>query len=451
MKKIRIGVGSGGCSYERLEPAMDLIEYGNLDYLIFECLAERTIAEAQREKLLDPESGYNPMLEIRMHKMLKRAKEKNIKIVSNMGGANTSAAMRAVVKIAEEQQIHGLKIAVVYGDDITEQLMKYEECPLLENKGLLRELENVIAANVYLGADGIKDALDAGADVVITGRVADPSLFVGPIRHEFGFDMQKPQQMGQAVLLGHLLECCAQITGGYYADPGMKDIEALDRLGFPIAEMDETGLFTITKLSETGGAVNVDICKEQLLYEIKDPSAYITPDGVADFSKVRFKQVKPDKVLVEGAQIRGVPDMYKVNIAYSDSYIGTAEISYGGPNCLERARIIADAVQKRWNIIGVEPVERRVDFIGYNSLYGNKIAQIMSDGICPEVRLRIAVRTKTREEAVLLNRETQCLYINGAAGGAGITSSIQQVVSVDNILVPRSDVPYYVKMEEVRS
>lgn len=444
MKKIRIGVGSGGCSYERLEPALDLIEYGELDYLVFECLAERTIAEAQRRKMQNSEKGYNPMLEIRMRKMLKRAKEKNIKIVSNMGGANTPAAVRAIIDIAREQKISDLKVAMVLGDDIIADIDQYKGHKLYDSERILADLENIISANTYFGADGICEALSHGADVVITGRVVDPALFVGPIKYEFDFDETQPDEMGQAILLGHLLECCAQITGGYYADPGYKDLENLENLGFPIAEMDETGEFIITKLENTGGAVNTDICKEQLLYEIKDPKSYITPDGIADFGKVKFKQIGKDRVLVQGATIHGIPDTYKVNIGYSDCYQGIAEISYGGTNCLRRARLAADIVRKRWDIIGIQPMEYRIDYIGYNSLYGNNISEKICDGNFPEVRLRVAVRTKSKEEAVALNQEVQCLYINGPAGGAGITAQVQKVLSVENILIPRENVSHQV-------
>lgn len=449
MKKVRIGVGSGGCAIERMEPAIDLIERGNLDYLIFECLSERTIAEAQKQKLLNPKKGYNIMLRSRMKRMLKKAKERNIKIISNMGGANTQEAVREIIRIAEEQEIWGLKVAMLCGDDISDRIDEYEDTRLWDSEMRLKELENVIFANAYLGADGIKEALDMGADVVITGRVADPSLFVGAIQREFEFDEKEPEKLGQAILAGHLLECCAQITGGYYVDPGIKDLKDLDQIGFPIAEMEEDGIFTITKLSGTGGAVNVDICKEQLLYEIADPCEYITPDGIADFSNVKFEQITPDKVRVSGASAKEKSDTYKVNIGYSDCYQGVAEISYGGLNSLNRARFVADMVKKRWEIIGVIPLEYRIDYIGYNSLYGEKIAGLLSDGICPEVRLRIAVRTKTEEEAIELNHEIQCLYINGAAGSAGISANVQKVISVANIIIPREDIPYYVTLEEV--
>ena len=290
MKKVRIGCGSGGCTWERMEPTIELLEKGRLDYLIFECLAERTIAAAQKEKLQNPAKGYNPMLETRMRKVLPLAKQNGVKIVSNMGAANTQGAVDAIVALAREEGITGLKIAMVRGDDILDRIGKYYDCPLWDRKAPLRELDgSIISANVYLSSEPIREALAAGADVVITGRVADPALFVGPLKFEFGWGIDDAEKMGQALLLGHLMECAAQLTGGYYADPDYKDVPDLHCLGQPIAEIDESGDFFISKVDGSGGLVNVDICREQLLYEIGDPSHYITPDGIADFSKVTFE------------------------------------------------------------------------------------------------------------------------------------------------------------------
>lgn len=449
MKKIRIGCGSGGCSYERLEPALELVEKGNIDYLIFECLAERTIAEAQRKKLSDPDTGYNPMLEDRMELFLPLMKAHSFKIVSNMGGANTPAAVKKILEIAERLDIHGLKIAYVTGDDITDHIHNYDDTPLWESDHPLKSLDNIISANAYLGADTICDALDQGADIVITGRIADPSLFVGPIMHEFHFQADEYNKIGQAMLTGHLMECCAQLTGGYYADPGYKDIPEPHRLGHPIAEINENGEVFFTKPEGSGGAVLVDICKEQLLYEIGDPSHYITPDGIADFSHVVFKQEGSNKVSASGATSHPTTDTYKVNIGYMDGFIGLGEISYGGSNALNRAKLAADIIQKRWEIIGITPEERRIDYIGYNSLYKESISSQIHQGTFSEIRLRIAVRTKERMDAVRLIRELQCMYINGPAGGAGIASDIQSVLSVENILVSKKEIPYQIHIKEI--
>ena len=449
MKRVRIGCGSGGCSYERLEPTEELLQEGELDYLVFECLAERTIAEAQQEKLREPERGYNPQLEIRMRRFLKLAVEKGVKIVSNMGAANTPKAVEKICQIARELGLQGLKIGMVQGDDIMHCLDRYAENPLWDRKAPLKTLKNIVSANAYLSGDPICEALDHGADIVITGRVADPSLFVGPLKHEFGWKSSQPHLMGQAVLLGHLLECCAQITGGFYADPGHKDVEGLERTGFPIAEMDETGDFFVTKVEGAGGTVCESNCREQLLYEIGDPGHYITPDAIADFSHVTFTTLGKDKVLVQNASSKGEPLDYKVNIGYSDCYIGEASISYGGSNALARAQLCADIVEKRLKIVGVKPDELRVDFIGYDSLYRDFISREISPSVCHEIRLRVCARTQTYEDAVAVVREIQCMYTNGPAGSSGIDYDIRKVLSVENILVPRKDIPWTVSYCEV--
>lgn len=439
MKKIRIGCGSGGCAFERLEPAIELVEKGKIDYLIFECLSERTIAEAQRQKQKNPEKGYNPMLEERMRIFLPLMKKYPFKIISNMGGANTMKAIEQIRSIAEELHITGLKLAFVTGDDITGRIHHYDHCPLMERPGCIGSIPNILSANVYLGADSIKAALDAGADIVITGRVADPSLFVAPILHEFNWDSDEYEKIGQAILTGHLMECGAQLTGGYYADPGYKEVPDLHILGLPIAEINEEGQVFFTKTPDSGGMVCVDICKEQMLYEIGNPAAYITPDGVADFSQVVFTQIGENEVSAWGAVSHGITDTYKANLAYEDGFIGIGEISFGGGTALERSKLAADIIQKRWEIIGIQPEEYQFSHIGFNSLYKTKISSQIQSGVIPEIRLRVAVRTRTAQDAHKLIRELQCLYINGPAGSSGIFSRTESVLSIDSFLIPRKD------------
>lgn len=449
MKKIRIGCGAG-CSYDRVEPAIELVEKGNLDYLVFECLAERTIANAQQAKLKNPAKGYTPMLEERMRRILKIASENGTKIVTNMGAANPPAAVELVSKIARELGLKNLKIAMVTGDDIVENIARYKDFKLWKSTKTLGELEGeIISANVYLGADAIQEALKGGADVVITGRVADVALFVGPLKHEFGWKNTDWDKMGQATLLGHLLECAGQLTGGYYADPGYKDVPDLHRLGFPLAEIDETGAFTVTKVEGSGGVVNLGTCKEQLLYEITDPANYITPDAIVDFSQVKFEQLAQDVVRVTGAYSKGVPQTYKVNIGYSDCYIGEGEVSFGGLNSLNRAKLAADIISKRLEIVGASIEEYRTDFIGFNSLYKSKISNQFSPDFHSEIRLRVSSRTKTYEDAALIAREVEYLYTNGPAGSSGITTKVQKVISITNILIPKEDVKPMVTNREV--
>jgi hypothetical protein len=460
MKKIRIGCGSGGCAYERIEPAIELVCKGNIDYLVFECLSERTITDAQKDRIADPAKGYNPMLQERMSRILPLMRDHNFKIVSNMGGANAPEAVRQIEAIAKDLNV-SVKIAMVEGDNILPSIHAYDAIPLFDADGSivrdkdghekhLEDLQHVLSANVYLGSAAIRQALDEGADIVVTGRVADVSLFMGPLLHEFNWSDNAFDLRGQGLLTGHLMECCTQLTGGCYADPGVKDVKGLARLGHPIAEVSEDGAVLFTKVEGSGGFVSVDTCKEQMLYEIGDPSCYLTPDGIADFSHVSFEQVGTDRVRATGATSRLATDTYKANVGYLDSYLGVGAISFGGSTALDRARLCADVVQGRWHILGLKPLEKRIDFIGYDSLYGETIARTYEQRASYDIRLRIAVRASSEEQAKLLIREMQCLYINGPAGAAGIRTHIEPSISLASILVPCADIGIgTVKIREV--
>ncbi|HCQ89212.1 MAG TPA: ABC transporter substrate-binding protein [Clostridium sp.] len=450
MKKIRIGSGAGYAG-DRIEPAVEIMEKGNVDYIIFECLAERTIAIGQMDKLKDPTKGYNQLLESRMRKILKLAKEKGIKVITNMGAANPVSAVEASIKIAKELGITGLKFAAVTGDDILPKISDYYNNDVLELDCKLGDIkESILSTNVYLGAEGIIEALENDADIIITGRVSDPALSIGPLRYEFGWNINdNTHEIGQAVLVGHLLECGGQVTGGYYADPGIKDVENLEILGFPIIEIDETGKFTVTKVEGSGGLVSTDTCKEQMIYEIHNPEAYMTPDAIADFSHVTFTQEGKDLVKVENANSKGVPETLKVSIGYKDCFIGEGEISYGGTNALAKAQLAADIVEKRLKLTGVQIEELRIDYIGFNSLYKTKISSQYAPEVFPEIRLRISGRTKDRENAILIGNEVVTLYTNGPAGGGGATKKVVEVVSLCSIFVPRDIVNIEVSYQEV--
>ncbi len=451
MKKIRIGSGAGYAG-DRLEPAVELMEKGNLDYIIFECLAERTIAICQKDKMKDETKGYNQLLEYRMRKILRLAKEKHIKVITNMGAANPASAADMTAKIAKEQGIQGLKIAYVTGDDITSHLADYYDNPVLELGCKLSDIkDSILSANAYLGAEGIIEALRNHADIIITGRVSDPALTIGPLVYEFGWNVtDNPDEMGQATLAGHLLECGGQVTGGYYADPGYKEVPDLEYLGFPVVEIDETGWFTVSKAEESGGIVCEDTCKEQMVYEIHNPREYLTPDTVADFSQVTFTQDGKDRVAVAHATSHGKPDTLKVSVGYQDCFIGEGEISYGGANCLERVRLAEKILDKRMKIVGIDMEEYRVDYIGYNSLYRNQITDGYA-GECsfPEIRLRVSGRTKDYFNANLIANEVEALYTNGPAGGAGVTKKVSEIISICSIFIPRDIVDIKVDYMEV--
>lgn len=451
MKTIRIGSGAG-YGGDRLEPALVLMEKGNLDYIIFECLAERTIAIAQAAKLKDPKKGYNELLEYRMDRVLPLCAEKGIKVITNMGAANPESAVRVIKEMAEEKGIKGLKIAAVLGDDIFGSIDQYLDNEILEFKSPLKVLKDkIVSANVYLGSEGIIEALENGADIVVTGRVADPALTLAPLMYEFGWPYEDADHIGKGIMAGHLLECAGQVTGGYYADPGFKEVPDPWNLGFPIAEVSETGEVVITKVEGTGGLVTTSTCTEQLIYEIHDPSAYITPDGIADYTGVVMESAGKDRVYITGATGKIKPETLKVSIGYKDSFIGEGEISYGGSNAFEKAKLAGEIVSKRLKATACKITEFKVDYIGVNSLYGDHISSALL-GEKPqvsEVRLHVAGRTDSREEAVKIANEVEALYTNGPTGGGGATKSVKEVVAVASIFVPREAVKVSVVYEEV--
>lgn len=446
MKTIRIGSGAGYAG-DRLEPALELIEKGNIDYISFECLAERTIAIAQMAKLKDKSKGYNDLLYYRMEQAIPLAWEKKVRIITNMGAANPEAAADICVDIAKKNGIKGLKVAAVLGDDVLDKLDKYQDSEVWETKAPLRELGGqIVSANVYMGVDGIVEALRQGADIVITGRVADPAIFLAPLIYEFGWDMENWDLLGKGTVIGHLLECAGQVTGGYYAEPGKKDVPRPERLGFPIVEVSQDGSFFITKVEEAGGLVSTRTCTEQLIYEIHDPANYLTPDVVADFSRVTFTQEGKDRVRVEGASGKPRPRTLKVSIGYRDCFIGDGEMSYGGPGCLERAKLAGDIVVKRLKLRQIPIDEIKVDLIGINSIYWNT-GRDYSDPA--EVRLRVSARTKARADAARIGEEVEALYTNGPAGGCGNTKGVRDIISVASLLIDRNDVSPTVIMKEV--
>jgi Acyclic terpene utilisation family protein AtuA len=445
MRTIRIGAGAG-YSGDRIEPAVELAEKGDIDYLVFECLGERTVALAQQARMKNPESGYDPLLEERMRAVLPLCAAKGIKIVTNMGAANPEAAAKKTADIARSLGLSKLKIAAIVGDDVLDAC-KSNDLPIMEFDGTIKQLGNkLLSANAYLGAEPMAQALSAGADVVITGRASDPALFLAPMIHAFGWAMDDWNLLGQGTVAGHLLECAGQITGGYFADPGYKDIPDLARLGFPIGEVGEDGSLVVTKVPGSGGAVTAQTCKEQLLYEVHDPKKYFQPDVVADFSQVSVEEIAPDRVRVSGGRGTKRTDTLKVSVGYLDSFIGEGQISYAGPGALARGRLALDVVRERLKLTGVSTSELRFDLIGMDSLHG---PQVSAHGNEPyEVRVRVAGRTENLREAVRIGNEVETLYTNGPAGGGGAWKSSRDVVAVASVLLPRELAKPHVRFVE---
>ena len=293
---IGCAAGFGGDRTDAALPIVEtLIARKGSGVLIFEMLAERTLALAQLDRRQNPQGGYAPLMERMVGPILRRCLENNIPIVSNFGAANPRAAARRVRQMAVDMGISNTRIAVVEGDDLSDPRGQALLRPYLTAGDAYREL---VSANVYLGATAIADAMRAGAQVVVTGRVADPSLVVGPAMAHFGWSETDWDTLGRATMAGHLLECGAQVTGGYFADPGFKDVPGLHAIGYPIAELAEDGSFIITKAESTGGMVDCRTVKEQLLYELHDPAAYLTPDVVADISEAEVKEIGVNRVAV---------------------------------------------------------------------------------------------------------------------------------------------------------
>jgi hypothetical protein len=433
---VRIGAGAG-FSGDRIEPALELVEHGALDYLSFECLAERTIALAQMARRSDPQAGFDPLLADRMRAVLPAARARGVRIVTNMGAANPLGAARLVTAIARDLGLVGLRTAAVLGDDVLD-LVRGGDFPLIDRDGTSKGLgDAIVSANAYLGADGIVEALAGGADVVITGRVGDPALFLGPLIHEFGWAMDDWPRLGRGTLVGHLLECAGQVTGGYFADPGVKDVPDLVRLGFPFADVTADGAAILGKVTGSGGRLSIATCKEQLLYEILDPGAYRQADVVADFRSVTFADLGEDRVAVSGGDGHPRPDKLKVLIGYKDGFSGEGQMSYAGPGAVARGRLALDIVRGRLALTGVPVEELRLDLIGIDSVdrTGRPI-----DHEPREVRVRVAGRTPTRAAAARIGAEVEALYTNGPFGGGGAVASVREVLAVASILIDRNQV-----------
>jgi hypothetical protein len=432
---LRIGAGAG-YSGDRIPPALELAEQGQLDYLVFECLAERTIALAQLERAQDPSAGFDPMLKARMQAVLPACIRQGVRIVSNMGAANPLQAGHAVLAVARELGLPRVKVAVVLGDDVLATLTQSGlALPVLESNHTLADLQpQMISANAYLGAEALLPALQSDAQVIITGRVADPALFLAPLMHHFGWAADDWTRLGQGVLVGHLLECAAQITGGYFADPGFKDVPHLARLGFPLAEVNASGDAVITKVPGSGGCVTVATCTEQLLYEIENPARYLQPDVVADFSQVQLTQLGPDRVQVSGGNGHPRTDTLKVTLGYRDGFIGEGQMSYAGPGAQARGQLALDLVQQRLADAGYGEYEGRYELIGVNAICGPSSPTQPEPA---EVRARVALRVPTWQQAQHMAHEVEALYLNGPAGGGGASRSVREVIAAAAVLMPR--------------
>lgn len=372
--------------------------------------------------------GYDILLEKRCRPLLPLLVANNVCLISNMGAANPLAAAKRLQAMSKELGLK-LTIAAVTGDDVLDYVQQHAKNLEAIETGRRIDVYSPIAANAYLGAEALLPALASGANIIITGRVADPSLFLAPMIHEFGWQLNDWQRLGQGTVIGHLLECAGQLTGGYFANTNNKQVPNLAQLGFPLAAVREDGAAMITKVENTGGLINSATAKEQLLYEVTNPAAYLTPDVSADFTSVQIQSAPPDRIHITGSSGKERPGKLKVSVGYSAFYLGEAEISYGGSDCLERAQLAAAIIRER---IGAQYKDLQTDFIGVNSLYPSKQTQAPA-----EIRLRIAARAANMEQAMLVGEEVEALYTNGPAGGGGVRKSATEQIGIVSCLVPR--------------
>ncbi|RDB05775.1 acyclic terpene utilization AtuA family protein [Runella aurantiaca] len=442
--QIRIGCGAG-FSGDRLEPAMILAERGNLDYLVLECLAERTIALAQKRKLADPTKGYDPLLERRIEGLLPILVKNNVRLITNMGAANPMEGAKKIVEIANKQRIP-VKVAAVIGDELSDKLKEMsDDIFKFNNENFAVELikkhlspsahlSPLISANAYMGVEAILEALQSDANIIITGRVADPSLFLAPMIHEFGWATDNYNLLGQGTVVGHLLECAGQITGGYFADPITKPVADMDTLGHPFADVFADGSAIISKVEGTGGVVNLATVKEQLLYEVVNPFAYLTPDVSANFTTVKLEEIAENQVKVWGGTGQEKPPTLKVSVGYQAGFLGEGEISYAGHCALARAILAGETLEKR---LKADFPDLRTDYVGVSAIHRTDFEHQIEPY---EVRLRLAANADTAQKAALIGEEVEALYTNGPAGGGGARKYVTELVGIVSVLVDRKKV-----------
>ena len=440
-RTVRIG-GASGFWGDSSVGAPQLVKSGQIDYLVFDYLAELTMSILAGARLKKPELGYaTDFVSVAMKAVLKDVVKQGIRVVSNAGGVNPQGCADALAALAAEQGV-SLKIAVVSGDDVSPLLpqLRQSQPPVRELQSGAALPERVLTANAYLGAGPIQAALDAGAQIVVCGRVADPSLTVGPAMSHFGWRADDWDRLGRATMAGHLLECGAQVCGGYFADPGYKDVPGLESVGFPIAEIDADGGCVIGKADGTGGLVTEATVKEQLLYEVHDPAAYLTPDVVADISDAEVRALPgSDRVELRGVRGHARPGNYKVNVCHEGGWLAEGEISYAGPRAEARARLATDVLKKR-----LDGLALRVDLIGALSILGDDAGRALADtpdsGL-RDVRLRVAATHADRAQAERLGREVMALYTCGPAGGGGVRTALTPRLNTLSCLLSREAVP----------
>src|SRR5579885_3600171 len=449
MRSVRIagGLGFYGDSWRPLQTS---IERGNVQYVASDHLAELTLAILQKDRMRDANLGYTRDLVPMLLDLLPLALPHGVKFVLNAGGLNPLAAREVLLNALKKAGLK-LNVGVVLGDSVLERLDELQAAGVSlahmdTGEDIAGVRERLLFASAYLGARPIVDALKAGADIVLTGRIADAALFLAPMVHELGWRWDDWDKLAQGIVVGHLLECSGQATGGNFGGD-WRSIPDLAHIGYPIAEVWENGDAVISKAPGTGGRVNFDTLREQLLYEVHDPAHYLTPDVDVDMTTLRLQEIGTDEVLVSGAKGRPAPDTLKVVAGYEDGVMGQAIIGYAWPDALAKAQAAAQIIQQQMTEIGLQPDETIVEYLGYNSIHGPLADPTHIDDL-NEVYLRIAIRCKDRREAAKLGRLFPPLALSGPPfiGGAGGMMEPRGLLGIWPTLAPRDIIEEYVRV-----
>ena len=440
---LRLGAGSAH-EGDDLDAARALADEGALHYIAFDCTSEKAVSMAYARKQHGL-PGYDIQLEGKLRAVLPGCVRHGTRIVANSGAFDPEGAAKLTVDVCRELGFAGLKVAYVTGSDVT-ALVREMDPVVRENGRPVSALGNdFVGALAYGGYEAIVEALGRNADIVITSRAGDSEQFLAPMVHEFGWRLDQWDKIASGLGVGHLLECGAQITGGYFADPGVKDVSGLHRLGFPIAEVEEDGAAVITKLAGTGGVVNEQTCKEQLLYEIGDPAAYVHAPGTVDFSTTTIRQVGPNRVRVEGTTGRPRTATARVALVVRQGAIGMGRVVYGGTGAYRRAQLAADMVGRQLQErCGVRAEDMRFDYIGFNALFDWG----MDPDALREVELRVTARFANTTDARTVQRFVSQLPVNGPAGAAWgrpiDQGGVEDVVTFFSTLIPHDRIEYTV-------
>lgn len=454
-KKIRIGGGQGFWG-DSNDAAIHMIKKGNLDYMGCDYLAELTLSIMQRQKSKNPEAGYARDFVNLVKEIGKESYEKGIKIVTNAGGMNITGCVKEIEKVAKEQKMSGYKIGYVLGDDLKSQipelLAQGIEFKNIDHDGSFFDIKDkILNVNVYHGNEPIVECLEQGADTVVTGRAADSALFLAPLMHEFGWAKDDYGNLARGIMVGHLLECGGQGSGGNY-DYDWRGVPKMDELGFPIAEITDDEL-NITKAPDCGGIICEQSCKEQFLYEVHDPANYITPDVTVDISHATLTQNGENRVKVGGIKGKERPDQLKLCVGYHAGYKVATYLSFAWPDAYEKAKYAAEILMKKMKRKGLKAEEIRIDYLGLNALHLS-VAN-MDSGLVDnmnEVVLRIAIRTLDKSEAYKIIPEISPLQLNGPPGASffGGRAKVQEVIGLWPTFIPRDVVKLTANILEVK-